>query len=402
MYKKTKTMNHIPTIRLLKGKEQAVKRFHPWIFSGAVQQLPKNLEVGSLVQVTDSQGAVLGSAFYEGGSIALKMLCYGNETVEAGFWRQKLQKALELRRMLGLVDNALTNAYRLVHGEGDGLPGLVVDVYGTTAVLQAQSAGMYQRREELAKLLIELMEGRITAVYDKSAEALGRMDHAAGSDAYLIGTQGENTVLENGARFQVDWVKGQKTGFFLDQRDARQLLGGYAKGKRVLNTFSYSGGFSVFALKAGALAVVSVDSSKIAIALCDHNVALNGFANAHESVCLDAKKYLEILQGNEFDIIVLDPPAFAKNYHNRHKGLQGYKYINYEAIRKIAPGGLLFTFSCSQAVDAAAFQGIVMAAAIEAGRKVQLLHHLSQPADHPVSMFHPEGAYLKGLVLRVL
>ena len=395
-------MNHIPTIRLLKGKELAVKRFHPWVFSGALQQMPKNLEPGRLVQVLDSQGTTLGTAFYEGGTIALKMLSFGVEPVDEIFWRNKLNKALGLRHELGLIDNPHTNACRLVHGEGDGLPGLVVDMYGTTAVLQAQSAGMYRLREMLANLLFELMEGRITAVYDKSAEALGRMDHAAGDDAYLIGKQGESTVLENDARFQVDWVKGQKTGFFLDQRDARLLLGSYAKGKRVLNTFSYSGGFSVFALKEGALAVVSVDSSKTAIALCDQNVALNGFADAHQSVCLDAKKYLETLQGNEFDIIVLDPPAFAKNHHNRHKGLQGYKYINYEAIRKIAPGGLLFTFSCSQAVDAAAFQGIVMAAAIEAGREVQLLHHLSQPADHPVSLFHPEGSYLKGLVLRVL
>lgn len=394
-------MNHIPTIRLQKGKDQAVRRFHPWIFSGALQQLPTNLTPGSLVNVTDANGQLLGTAFYEGGTIALKMLSFGAEPVDEGFWRNKLNKAISLRRELGFLNNPHTNAFRLVHGEGDGLPGLVVDVYGSTAVLQAQSAGMYESREMLANLLFELMKGRISAVYDKSAEALGRMEHAAGDDAYLIGEQGESLVFENSARFQVDWVKGQKTGFFLDQRDARRLLESYSKDKRVLNTFSYSGGFSVFACRGGARQVVSVDSSRRAIELCDQNIALNGFAEVHESVCMDAKKYLETLQGNEFDVIVLDPPAFAKNHHNRHKGLQGYKYINYEAIRKLRRGGLLFTFSCSQAVDAASFQAIVMAAAIEAGREVQLLHHLSQPADHPVSIFHPEGAYLKGLVLRV-
>jgi 23S rRNA (cytosine1962-C5)-methyltransferase len=302
-----------------------------------------------------------------------------------------------------LTDNPSTTAWRLVHSEGDGMPGLVIDIYGSTAVLQAQSVGMYQHRVAIANVLMEVMEGRVQAVFDKSAEALERMDkEVTDSNCYLIGEANESKVFENEAAFIVDWEKGQKTGFFLDQRDARQLLGKLSSGLRVLNTFSYSGGFSVFALKGGAKKVVSVDSSKRAIELCDQNIAANGFGKQHESVCIDAKKYMEQLQGNEFDLIVLDPPAFAKNHHNRHKGLQGYKFINFEAIRKIAHNGLLFTFSCSQAIDRQAFQSIVMAAAIEAGREVQVLYHLSQPADHPVSLFHPEGAYLKGLVLRVL
>jgi 23S rRNA (cytosine1962-C5)-methyltransferase len=260
---------------------------------------------------------------------------------------------------------------------------------------------MYLHRNAIASAIVELMQGQIKAVYDKSAEALERMDKTAGLNEYIIGEAGDNIVLENGLSFFVDWERGQKTGFFLDQRDARSMLKKYSAGRKVLNTFSYSGGFSVAALKGDAEFVVSVDSSKKAIELCDRNIQLNEFESRHQSVCAETKKYLEIMNPADFDVIVLDPPAFAKNHHNRHKGLQGYKYINFEAIRKIAPGGLLFTFSCSQAVDRQSFQSIVMAAAIETGRSVQLLHHLSQPPDHPVSIYHPEGAYLKGLVLRV-
>ncbi len=390
-------------IVLHKGKDLAVRRFHPWVFSGAVQKVPKGLILGEVVLVTDYQGDVLGTAFYEGGNIALKMLSFREEVVDFSFWKQKLQAALSLRKRLLLTDNPSTTAWRLVHSEGDGMPGLVIDIYGSTAVLQAQSVGMYKHRVAIASVLMEVMEGKVQAVFDKSAEALERMDkEVTDSNSYLIGEANESKVFENEAAFIVDWEKGQKTGFFLDQRDARLLLGKLSQGLRVLNTFSYSGGFSVFALKGGAKKVVSVDSSKRAIELCDQNIAANGFGKQHESVCMDAKKYMEQLQGNEFDLIVLDPPAFAKNHHNRHKGLQGYKFINFEAIRKIAPKGLLFTFSCSQAIDRQAFQSIVMAAAIEAGREVQVLYHLSQPADHPVSLFHPEGAYLKGLVLRVI
>ncbi|KAF0131595.1 MAG: SAM-dependent methyltransferase [Bacteroidetes bacterium] len=395
-------MTKYPQVVLYKGKDLAVRRFHPWVFSGAVQKLPKSLAVGEVVLVTDHQGDVLGTAFFEGGNIALKMLSFKEEVIDHDFWKRKLQSALLLRKNLHLTDNPSTMAWRLLHSEGDGMPGLVIDIYGSTAVLQAQSAGMYLHRQLIANVLMEVLNGSIQAVFDKSAEALERMDkEVTESNSYLIGQSLESKVLENEASFIVDWEKGQKTGFFLDQRDARLLLGKLSHGLMVLNTFSYSGGFSVFALKGGAKKVVSVDSSKRAIELCDQNIAANGFTKQHESVCMDAKKYMEQLQGNEFDLIVLDPPAFAKNHHNRHKGLQGYKFINFEAIRKIAHNGLLFTFSCSQAIDRQAFQSIVMAAAIEAGREVQVLYHLSQPADHPVSLFHPEGAYLKGLVLRV-
>jgi 23S rRNA (cytosine1962-C5)-methyltransferase len=390
-----------PVIKLQKGKDEAVKRFHPWVFSGAIQKIPKDLNVGDLVFVRDHQEQILGTAFYEGGNIALKMLSFNSEIVDDGFWRSKLKNAKNLRKQLGLLDNTQTTAFRLVHSEGDGLPGLIVDIYGSTAVLQAQSAGMFLQRNKIASAVIEVMEGRVTSVFDKSAEALERMEKTKSINDYLIGTAGEKIISENGASFHIDWEKGQKTGFFLDQRDARSLLKTYASGRKVLNTFSYSGGFSVAALKGNAEKAVSVDSSKTAIELCDKNIGLNGFQSKHSSVCIDAKKYLQQLSFGEFDVIVLDPPAFAKNHHNRHKGLQGYKYINFEAIEKIAAGGLLFTFSCSQAVDRQSFQSIVMAAAIETGRSVQLLHHLSQPPDHPVSIYHPEGAYLKGLVLRV-
>ncbi|MBS4060580.1 MAG: class I SAM-dependent rRNA methyltransferase [Bacteroidetes bacterium] len=393
--------NSYPVIKLQKGKDEAVKRFHPWIFSGAIQQIPKQLSAGEIVFVLDHQEQLLGTAFYEGGNIALKMLSFSKEVIDYNFWLRKISVALKLREQLGLLNNASTTAWRLVHSEGDGLPGLIVDIYGTTAVFQAQSAGMYLHRNAIASAIVELMQGQIKAVYDKSAEALERMDKTAGLNEYIIGEAGDNIVLENGLSFFVDWERGQKTGFFLDQRDARSMLKKYSAGRKVLNTFSYSGGFSVAALKGDAEFVVSVDSSKKAIELCDRNIQLNEFESRHQSVCAETKKYLEIMNPADFDVIVLDPPAFAKNHHNRHKGLQGYKYINFEAIRKIAPGGLLFTFSCSQAVDRQSFQSIVMAAAIETGRSVQLLHHLSQPPDHPVSIYHPEGAYLKGLVLRV-
>lgn len=393
--------NSYPVMKLHKGKDEAVKRFHPWIFSGAIQKMPKHLSVGEIVFVSDHQDQLLGTAFYEGGNIALKMLTFSEEIVDDGFWHKKLENAKNLRKQLGFLNNSETTAYRLVHSEGDGLPGLIVDIYGTTAVMQAQTAGMYLHRNAIAKAIIAVMEGHISSVFDKSAEALERMEKTNSVNDYLVGNAGEKIVLESGASFHVDWEKGQKTGFFLDQRDARSLLKTYAKGKKVLNTFSYSGGFSVAALKGNAENVVSVDSSKTAIELCDINIELNDFQSKHTSVCIDAKKYLQQMHSGEFDLIVLDPPAFAKNHHNRHKGLQGYKYINFEAIRKIAAGGLLFTFSCSQAVDRQSFQSIVMAAAIETGRSVQLLHHLSQPPDHPVSIFHPEGAYLKGLVLKV-
>lgn len=390
-----------PVVQLKTGKDEAVRRFHPWVFSGAIQQLPAEIKPGAIVSVISNRGDMLGTAFYEPSTIALKLLSFEQEEICLDFWMRKLLSAKKLRDQIGLLSNVQTNAYRLVHSEGDGLPGLIVDVYGSTAVLQAQSTGIFRNRQIITEAIHNVMEGRIQSVFSKNPDMDEAVTDETASNAYLIGSKMSSVVLENGLSFSVDWEKGQKTGFFIDQRDARFLLKEYALGKKVLNTFSYSGGFSVAALAGGAESVVSVDSSKLAIAWCDENVALNNYSGRHESVCVDAKKFLTAMPADEYDLIVLDPPAFAKNHHNRHKGLTGYRFINSEAVRKIKSGGHLFTFSCSQANDRAAFQGVVMASAIDAGRKVQILHHLSQPADHPVSIFHPEGAYLKGLVLRV-
>ena len=309
--------------------------------------------------------------------------------------------AYTLRKQLGLVDNKNTTAYRLVFAEGDALPGLIIDVYGSTAVLQAHSLGMWRVRHELAEALVAVSEGRINSVYDKSRETLPAGVQEA-QNAYLIGDgAGSDVVVENGARFKIDWIGGQKTGFFLDQRENRALLGQYSRGKRVLNTFCYTGGFSVYALEAGASEVHSVDVSAKAVALTDENVALSEGGERHESFAMDTFVFLKE-KGADYDIIVLDPPAFAKRMNVRHNALMGYKRLNYEAIRHIRPGGLLFTFSCSGVVDKQLFQSTVMAAAIEAGRPVKVLHQLSQPADHPYSLYHQEGEYLKGLVLQVL
>lgn len=389
-----------PTLKLGKGREDAVIRRHPWIFSGAVAGSTKEITIGSPVWVADDSGKVLATGLFEGGNIAVKLLAFEKLILDKAFFHSRFTQAWELRKLLGLTDNKDTNAFRLIHSEGDQLPGLIVDVYGQTAVMQCHSPGIYRMREMLADALVASSNSRVKAVYDKSRELLPQdYDHR---DGYLIGSHEEQELFEHGFKFEVDWVEGQKTGFFLDQRDARFQLRAMSAGRRVLNTFSYTGGFSVSALAGGATEVVSVDSSRKAIVGCEKNILLNGFADRHEAVCTDAKKYLEAMPSGLFDIIVLDPPAFAKHHSQRHKGLLGYKFINQAAIKKIASGGLLYTFSCSQAVDRQVFQSIVMAAAIEAGRPVSILHHFSQPADHPVSIYHPEGAYLKGLLVRVL
>jgi 23S rRNA (cytosine1962-C5)-methyltransferase len=391
-----------PVIQLKKGKDEAVRRFHPWIFSGAIDKKPAGLKAGDTVQIQAYNGDVLGTGFYENDSIAVKLFSFADEQPNEEFYKARLSQALNLRKQLKLTDNPDSNAYRLVHSEGDGLPGLIIDIYHTTAVMQTQTAGMFNHRQIIASVLNELMHNQIDAIYHKSMQPSSTGSQSTNTGRYLIGNRSNQQIIENNALFRVDWETGQKTGFFIDQRENRALIKQYAAGKMVLNAFSYSGGFSVSALLGDALEAVSVDSSKKAIELCDENILLNKLEAKHQSVCQDAKKYLEDLAENEFDIIILDPPAFAKNHHNRHRGLQGYKYINFEALKKIRPQGLLVTFSCSQAVDRDAFQGAVMAAAIEAGREVRILHQLSQPADHPVSIFHPEGNYLKGLVLKVI
>lgn len=388
-------------IWLNKGKEQSVLRRHPWIFSGAVRKAEDGLQEGDLVAVYSSQNQLLGVGHFQPGNIAVRIFEFGPAEVDALFWRQKIGQACALRKQLGLVDSKDTTAYRLVFAEGDSLPGLIVDVYGSTAVMQCHTLGMWRVRHELADALIAVAEGKINAIYDKSAETLpaGITDAANG---YLVGEgAGSDVVLENGVNFKVDWVGGQKTGFFLDQRENRALLGQYSDGKRVLNTFCYTGGFSVYALQAGATEVHSVDVSAKAVALTDENVGLNSGANRHESFAMDTFVYLKE-KGADYDVIILDPPAFAKRMNVRHNALMGYKRLNYEAIKHIRPGGILFTFSCSGVVDKQLFQNTVMAAAIEAGRPVKVLHQLSQPADHPFSLYHSEGEYLKGLALQVL
>lgn len=391
-----------PVIKLHKGKDDAVRRFHPWIFSGAIESGPEGLQAGDIVTVTDSNDEIVGTGFCEAGNIAVKLLSFENTKIGAMFWQQRLNAAFETRKVLGFVDNQHTNCYRLIHSEGDGLPGLIIDIYGKTAVIQAQTEGMALNIKAIALALEAIPDLKLEAIYNKSSEAMQRMGKDAVDDGYLLGGKCEDFVLENDSKFLVDWEEGQKTGFFLDQRCNRDLVRRLAKDRTVLNTFCYTGGFSVTALQGGARQVVSVDSSKKAIAVCEKNIELNGFSTgANPSIDEDAKLYLQNMPENQFDMIILDPPAFAKNHKSLHRGLLGYKFINKEAIKKIKDGGLLFTFSCSQAVDKAQFQSIVMAAAIETGRKVRILHQLSQPEDHPINIYHPEGAYLKGLVLQI-
>lgn len=392
-----------PIIQLKKGKDEAVRRFHPWVFSGAIASAAENLQAGDTVTVTDFQGNILGTGFCESDSIAVKMLCFENRKIDEWFFLDRLTKAFEARNAINLTDNQQTDCYRLVHSEGDGLAGLIIDIYNKTAVVQAQTEGMALHLKEIVRALKLIPNLKLDAIYNKSAEAMQRMgkDDVV-EDGYLFGEKADETVLENGSKFHIDWEEGQKTGFFLDQRDNRDLVRQLAKDKTVLNAFGYTGGFSVTALKGEAKKVVTVDASKKAILAAEANLELNGYSK-EENPCVvaDMKDFLQEMKQDEFDLIILDPPAFAKRHQDKHKGLSGYRYINAEAIRKIAKGGILFTFSCSQAIDKAAFQSVVTAAAIDAKRNVRILYQLSQPADHPINIFHPEGAYLKGLVLLV-
>ena len=388
-------------IYLNKGKEQSLLRKHPWVFSGAIRNIEAEPEEGDVVSVFTSGGEWLGMGHYAPGSIAVRLFSFEEAEVDQEFWNKKISAAYELRRRIGLTDQPETNVYRLIYAEGDGLPGLIVDVYGQTAVLQAHSIGMWKARMNIAAALKEVLGDKLAAVYDKSAESIPVKGSAEVKNGYILGDgNSKDEVQENGNRFSIDWAGGQKTGFFIDQRDNRALLGLYAKGKKVLNTFCYTGGFSVYALKAGAAMVHSVDVSKKAIALTDENVQLNGQYSNHASFAADTFEFFRD-QEEVYDLIVLDPPAFAKRKNVRHNALMGYKRLNAEAIKKIAPGGILFTFSCSQVVDKYLFNNTIMAAAIEAGRNVKVLHQLNQPSDHPFSIFHPEGEYLKGLVLYV-
>jgi 23S rRNA (cytosine1962-C5)-methyltransferase len=389
-----------PKIYLLKGKEISSKRNHHWIFSGAIAKKADSLENGDLVQVLSFKNEFLGIGHYQNGSIMVRMITFEETLIDEAFWLQRLTSAYELRRHLGLVDNPETNVYRLLHGEGDGLPGLVIDYYNGTAVIQTHHVGMHKHIAEIAKGLTQIYGSTLKAIFDKSAETLPKTGYEA-ENKLLFGNPETFEVLEYGSKYKIDWEKGQKTGFFVDQRENRHLLGKYSKDKKVLNTFCYSGGFSIAALKAGAAEVHSVDISQKAIELTDLNLALNpDCAGKHQSIVADVIKYIREID-LDYDIIVLDPPAFAKNIKSRHNAVQAYKRLNGEALKKIKSGGILFTFSCSQVVDKYLFSNTIVAAAMEVGRNVRILHYLSQPGDHPINMFHPETEYLKGLVLYV-
>lgn len=388
-------------IILKPGKEQSVLRFHPWIFSGAIDKAEGNPEEGDVVEVTDSNGNFLGLGHCQPGSISVRIFSFQNVEPNLEFWEQKVASAYRLRNTVGLTNDTTTNIFRLVHGEGDGMPGLIVDIYGDTAVMQAHSLGMYLIRETLAKAIVNALNGTIKNVYDKSSGTLPFKSIEEKKDEYIIGNLSSSELYEYGNRFLVSWEEGQKTGFFIDQRENRKLLGEYSKNRTVLNTFGYTGGFSVAALKAGAKRVVSVDSSAKAIELTNANVALNFGDNApHESHCSDVFDFFKNTT-ETFDIIVLDPPAFAKHNNALNNALQAYKRLNAAAIKRIKPGGLLFTFSCSQVVTKENFRNAVFSGAAITKRQVKIIHQLTQPADHPINIYHPEGEYLKGLVLQI-
>ena len=384
-------------IYLKRGKEESLLRFHPWIFSGAIHHADEGLEEGEIVRVLDSENHFIAVGHFQRGSIAVRVLSFRDVAIDDNFWYSRLSSALQLRRTLGLVDTPLNNTYRLVHGEGDHLPGLIIDVYDRTAVMQAHSIGMHLCRKLIADQLADVMKEYIDNVYYKSETTLPFMEPENG---FLIGSSNDNIGIENGLRFRVDWLRGQKTGFFVDQRENRSLLEHYAKGRKVLNMFCYTGGFSVYAMRGGAELVHSVDSSAKAIDLTRANIALN-FPDdkRHDAFCEDAFKFLDGI--GPYDLVILDPPAFAKHRGALHNALKGYTRLNQKALEKMPSGSILFTFSCSQVVTKDNFRNAVFTAAALAKRKVRILHQLHQPADHPINIYHPEGEYLKGLVLYV-
>ena len=395
-------MTKYPQIILKPGKEGPVVRFHPWIFSGAIEKTVGNPSEGDIVECFSASGKYLATGHCMPGSLAVKLFTFERQEIDQLFWQKKMEMAWRVRQSVGLTQNPLTNAFRLVHNEGDNLPGLIVDVYGEMAVLQAHTTGMHDIRQQLADAVLKASSGRITSVYDKSAEAIRKMTGRKVEDGFLAGTTAACEVLENGHRFFVDAVSGQKTGFFVDQRENRECLARFAAGKSVLNMFGYTGGFSVYAARAGARLVHTVDSSAPAIAMATRNMQLNSFGGPeYECIVADARKYIETMGQDQYDLVVLDPPAYAKNVASRNQALKGYRTLNALALAKIKSGGILFTFSCSQVVDRQMFTSAVTAAAIDAGRQVRIIQHLSQPADHPVNIFHQEGEYLKGLVLMV-
>ncbi|HEU5293131.1 MAG TPA: class I SAM-dependent rRNA methyltransferase [Cyclobacteriaceae bacterium] len=386
---------------LKKGRDISLQRFHPWVFSGGIAKKEDSISDGDWVSVANASGKILGYGHYQNGSIAIRILHFGSNAPSANIYLEKIADALTLREKAGLISYE-TNAFRLIHGEGDGLPGLIIDYYDGVAVMQAHSFGMHNDRSQIAEALKQVLQEKLNAVYYKSKTTLPGKARNDQQDGYLLGMSGvPHVVLEHGKKFYVDWEEGQKTGFFLDQRENRKLLGEFSAGKKVLNTFCYTGGFSVYSLKAGAEFVHSVDASEKAIELTRKNLELNGFdSNTHSCHAIDTFEFLKDKK-DIYDLIILDPPAFAKHRDARHQAIKGYQRLNSEAMKAIKSGGIIFTFSCSQVVDRQLFYDTVSSAAILAGREVKVLHQLTQPPDHPVSMFHPEGEYLKGLVVYV-
>ena len=400
----------VPKVILYPGKDNSLKRFHPWVFSGAIRNILGHPVDGCLVNVYSSKDEFLGTGHFQTGSITVRILSFKQIAIDDAFWYGALEKAYEMRKRLSVSAMCAdcTNCYRLVHGEGDFLPGLIIDIYNKTAVIQAHSAGMYRSRKTIAEQLKKLFENKedsLDAIYDKSsstATAQGKIDPSLEHDEYLYKKEQPSPyVLEHGNKFVVDWVEGQKTGFFLDQRENRALVGRYSKGRKVLNLFCYTGGFSVYAMKNGAVSVDSVDSSQSAVDMCQKNLELNGFENAGGCICADAMEFLRETESGKYDLMIVDPPAFAKHRSSKENALRAYKNLNANAITRISHGGLIFTFSCSQVVGKEDFALAVFTAAAIAKRRVRILYRLEQPADHPVNIYHPEGDYLKGLVLYV-
>ncbi len=388
-------------IILKPGKDRSVFRYHPWIFSGAIAKGEGDLQEGNLVKVYTSDNRYLATGHCQIGSIAVRILTFKDETIDYNFWRNRITDAYNMRKTIGLTDSTTNNVYRLVHGEGDNLPGLIIDYYAGVAVVQFHSVGMYLEREKIAQALLEVMGNKIKAIYDKSEGTLPYKAAINPHNEYLYGKTDNFIALENGLKFNVDWLEGQKTGFFIDQRENRSLLEKYAKGKDVLNMFCYTGGFSFYAMRGGAHSVHSVDVSARAIELAKRNVELNFPGDTrHEAFAEEAFQFLEKSQ-NKYNLIILDPPAFAKHQNVLNNAIQGYKKLNRKGIEIIKSGGIIFTFSCSQVMTKELFRQTVFTAAANTGRRIRILHQLTQPADHPVNIYHPEGEYLKGLVLYV-
>ena len=389
-------------IFLKRGKDESLRRFHPWIFSGAIHHFEGKPAEGDLVRVYTAEGEFIAVGHWQIGSIAVRVLSFDDEPIDDAFWQHRLQVALDARRSMGVADNPQNDTFRLVHGEGDNLPGLVIDVYGPTAVLQAHSVGMHLVRQQIADALKAVMGPRLQNIFYKSETTLPFKADLGQENGFLLGGDGNDIATENGLKFHIDWLRGQKTGFFVDQRDNRSLLEHYSRGRDVLNMFCYTGGFSVYAMRGGARLVHSVDSSAKAVELVNANVELNFPGDTrHQAFAEDAFRYLQQMKEGAYDLIILDPPAFAKHKDALHNALKGYTRLNLRAFENIRPGGILFTFSCSQAVNKDQFRMAVFTAAAQSGRRVRILHQLHQPADHPINIYHPEGEYLKGLVLYV-